>query len=195
VQRTIIANASPWFKKALTGGWTESRALRLTFPETDCNIIKHFLYFLMHGETRLPQNNQDNELLPVKLWIFADEHLLPKLQNQVMKHLYHAHNPGSSSWSYPSTNTIAQALSLSTNNSALYKFMMSVLVSGLHDVSERSDGHGSKYFVGYYGSNDILVLEGIPGLMTEILKESLEGVRPKTNRRAISLQELMVKEN
>ena len=73
---------------------------------------------------------------------------------------------------YPSTQTIAEALETSTPDSALYRFMFSRLLKGVHTGSVYQEGPKTVYHMGKYTSEDLAVLERIPGLLIRLMYES-----------------------
>ena len=170
IQRALLVNASIWFQKALTGKWEEGETLGLTFPDVDVNVIEQFLYFLVRGEVNLPPYDSHNEVLPVKLWIFADKYDLPTLQSQAMTRLYALYTPGCPNATYPSIQTIAEALSMSTQSSDLYRCMKAVLMTGLRSGIVETQGTNKQ--MGNYMSEDVMMLEQFPGVMTDILRET-----------------------
>lgn len=192
MQKALLVNASRYFKIALTQGWLESKKTKLPLHEVELEVAEHFLYFLIRGEILLPAATTDNELLPVRLWVFADMIELPKLQNLAMRQLYKRMQPGLGGAKYPSTKTIAEALDRSMANSTLHKFMMSILLVGIHDGKTSKTATGSLPQLGRYTSKDLEVLERIPGLTTRLLYETQ--TPGKTNVRALALSELMVPE-
>lgn len=171
MQKTLLINASPWFKEALTGTWTKTKRLILPFPEVGPDVIEQFLYYLFQGEARLPTHEYQSENLAIGLWVFADQHLLPKLQNQAMRHIYQYHNPVFATSEYLSTDTIAEALDTSAPDSALYKFMIWTIISGLCSVDGVGEETCSDYRMGQFWASDLITFDRIPGLMTEILRQ------------------------
>ncbi|KAI6928989.1 hypothetical protein KC332_g11499 [Hortaea werneckii] len=71
IQRTLLLNLSPWFKTALTRGFMEGQSLKLRFPGFPSNVVQTFVYWIFHA----------------RLWMFAEEHLLPDLQRAAMSAL------------------------------------------------------------------------------------------------------------
>jgi hypothetical protein len=187
IQRDLLVNASVSFQKAPTRSWKEAAESRLALDDTEIEAIEQFLYFLIRGEVRLPLRSAQNELLPVRLWVFTVKHFLPKLQNLIMRHLYSSHSPSVVDSAYPQIQTITEELNTSVPDSALYKFMMWVLVTGLRD------GSLYEYDMGQDTSDEILLLERLPGVLTDVLKKVM--LYDHMNRtRGVELKELLVKE-
>lgn len=173
IQRLILVNVSPWFRKALTGDWQEAKQLRLEFEDVDAEVIKQFLHYLICGELRLPKYSPENELLPIRLWVFADKHLLPGLRNEAIEHLYNSLRKPDCWPIFPSTLTIAEALESCTPTSALYRFMVAILVSGVSSGPLHKEGDTFDYQIGEYSTKELKVLERFPGLMSEVLAETV----------------------
>jgi hypothetical protein len=133
VQCTLLANCSEWFDKALNGEWTEGKDRRLQFPDTDPQIVELFVYYLITGT--LPFEIPDLEdgtpacqRLAVRLWVFGNEHLLPKLQNDAMRHLYSSFEEQGV---FPDIETIREGFEHSSNASPLYMWLIGQLILGL----------------------------------------------------------------
>ena len=83
------------------------------------------------------------------------------------------HDPSVTSSTYPSTDTIAEALASSAPDSALHSFMMHILCHGMCYPKARYDRATSTYIMGHYISNDMSPLERVPGLMGQVLGKVL----------------------
>ena len=188
IQRALLVNASVSFEKALTGNWKEATELKLVLEDIDIEVVEQFLYFLIRGEVQLPPRNAQNELLAVRLWVFADKYFLPKLQNLVMRHLYWCHSPHITDSAYPSIRTITEALNTSMPGSALYKFMMSMLVTGLRE------GNMYEGDMGQYTSDEIQLLERLPGVLTKVLKTVMLYDHKNVGTVRVELHHLLVEE-
>ena len=201
IQRTPSVNASPWFEKALSGNWAESNDKKVVFRDVDPTVMEYFLYYLMRGEIGITVQSQQNELLysqqdeltAVRLCVFADKHFLPKLQNHAMNYLHAVMGRTHNDRPYTCINTIAEALEASTPGSPLYRFKMAVLTTGLNNGSVYEDTRGSIIHMGKYTSEEVVVLERIPGVMTTLLFQSMLG--GKSAPRRLRLEELLVEEN
>jgi hypothetical protein len=140
--------------------------------EVDLNVVEQFLCFIIRGEIQLPNHDSENEILPVRLWVFADQNLMPKLQNQAMTYLFDTFGGGRWCTVYPLTQTIAEALVTSTPDSALYRFMFSRLLKGVHTGTVYQEGPEAVYHMGKYTSEDLAVFERIPKLLIRLMYES-----------------------
>ena len=197
VQRALLINSSARFKKALDGNWKEGKESRLQFPDTEIDVVEQFFCFLIRGEVQPPKHSPDTELLPVRLWAFADKYIPPKLQNQVIAHVHESYSirPRSQSYPtrdpvYPPFHTIAEALEVSSPGSALFTLMVSYLVGGLC-FGMFSSGEDPKYT-----DDDLEIFERSSGRIAGIIKASvLCAIRFSGNRREPDIAELMVKED
>ncbi|KAK5166591.1 uncharacterized protein LTR77_008134 [Saxophila tyrrhenica] len=92
VQKAILCAASPYFLKALDGGFSESSKLSLTLPGCDTGTFEVFLYWLCHRKVPEEVSNPPAEdVIPdakvsqlFRLWTFDDAYLMPRLQNEAM---------------------------------------------------------------------------------------------------------------
>ena len=96
VQRTMLTRISKWFERALNGNFVEAQKQELDFPGISAKTLELFLFWLFEGEVACSsQGNvsktydpeRKEQLEQVRLWIFADQHLMPTLQNEVMERL------------------------------------------------------------------------------------------------------------
>ncbi|KAI6907387.1 hypothetical protein KC318_g8969 [Hortaea werneckii] len=96
IQRTLLLNLSPWFKKALTSGFIEGQSLTLRFPGVPTDVVQTFVYWIFHGTIRCGDNSVQGEVLETcreqqalfaRLWTFGEEHLLPELQHAAIRAL------------------------------------------------------------------------------------------------------------
>ncbi|KAI6807122.1 hypothetical protein KC327_g11474 [Hortaea werneckii] len=95
IQRTLLLNLSPWFKTALTRGFMEGQSLKLRFPGFPSNVVQTFVYWIFHGRIPWDEDMPEGEMLKThdlqallaRLWMFAEEHLLPDLQRAAMSAL------------------------------------------------------------------------------------------------------------
>ncbi|KAI7267157.1 hypothetical protein KC345_g8016 [Hortaea werneckii] len=93
IQRTLLLNLSPWFEKALTSGFMEDQSLTLRFPGFPSEVVQTFVYWTFHGtipwskdssEGGMLKTHEELQALLARLWMFGEEHLLPKLQDQAI---------------------------------------------------------------------------------------------------------------
>ena len=173
IQRTILTDASEWFKKALDERYIVGHQLTLRFPDTDTQTIDYFLYYLIRGEVPFTKPTPgydlvsiDGELVAIRLWIFGDRHFLPKLQDEAMKHLHFF-----SSLRYPNMDQVKESLENSTSGSTLDFYMVEALISGLCLKAQTcATGVSGEKAQGYSIEEVTTALEGIPGVMAELLQ-------------------------
>ncbi|KAI6807096.1 hypothetical protein KC332_g11700 [Hortaea werneckii] len=93
IQRTLLLNLSAWFKTALTSGFMEGQSLTLRFPGFPSEVVQTFVYWIFHGtipwskdssEGGMLKTHEELQALLARLWMFGEEHLLPKLQDQAI---------------------------------------------------------------------------------------------------------------
>ncbi|KAK4539182.1 hypothetical protein LTR36_001182 [Oleoguttula mirabilis] len=134
VQRALLINASPWFGKALGGGFKESQDRTLRFPGVREEVVQAFVAWLF--QYSLPLNDlveaaeeediedddewvQEEMRLVVRLWAFGEQYMLPRLQNAAMRELYKRVR-----YVYPDIDIIKEAYECSPPKSTLRKLMM-----------------------------------------------------------------------
>lgn len=136
-QRTLLANSSPWFAKALDVRFREGRNCTLHLPEESSEVVEHFLYWLFNGTLALSDNVDSAQvdvvhhaqLLATRLWIFGDKHFLPRLQNQAMKLLHRLLQ-----LAFPTISMIAEAYNNSPPESGLRKIMLGEVMMGYFNM-------------------------------------------------------------
>ncbi|KAK3700775.1 hypothetical protein LTR37_015747 [Vermiconidia calcicola] len=180
IQRTLLTNASPWFAKALDERFAEGQSLTLRFPDTDPQVVEYFVYYLFHGRApfqdyAIDVSNREEaqllQLLSLRLWVFADEHLLPALQNQAIRSLHYLTFDLCS----PRPSTMLEALESSSPGSALRRFMMAELILELrrrHSLDKKKRSVSSES-VGFTPA-DIDAFPNIPGFTKELTEGFLE---------------------
>ncbi|KAI7189210.1 hypothetical protein KC316_g4056 [Hortaea werneckii] len=93
IQRTLLRDQSPWFEKALTSGFIEGQSLTLRFPGVPSDVVQTFVYWMFRGHMpwdednsvdRMFKTHEELQALLARLWMFGEEHQLPKLQSQAM---------------------------------------------------------------------------------------------------------------
>jgi hypothetical protein len=104
VSKALLCQASPFFLKALTGNFNEAKERTLRLPGCEPDVFELFLHYLY--ERSLPDfedlarvlragkvRNSKNATISttqrklIGLWCFADERLMPALQNDAMRAL------------------------------------------------------------------------------------------------------------
>lgn len=183
VQRALLTSASDHFKKALCGGFSESKTNTLRFPDTDAGIIQYFFYFLLHqcvplGGPVLKLRDADfvhsTIETAIRVWTFADQYLMTQLKNQAMSQLYTLIQH---SGIWPKVETLSLAFANCTRGSTLYRFVTAVVLQGIwvsRDLRDQSKQVADKDNIteveklGYQAS-DLASFEAIKGVMSDIL--------------------------
>ena len=91
VPSSTLEEASKYFKAAVAGSFKEAEERTLRLQSCDKNTLESFLYWLHRDH--LPDKADDvsfetYEATLIRLWAFADHHLLPRLQNEVMNQIF-----------------------------------------------------------------------------------------------------------
>ncbi|KAK3686673.1 hypothetical protein LTR37_019604 [Vermiconidia calcicola] len=168
VQRMILTNASSWFVKALNERFKEGKQLELHFPGTDPQVLEYFLYYLIRGSAPLNSKADNgskdsyNQLLAVRIWVFGDQHFLPGLQNEAMRHLHTSFRANI----WPEVATVREAIDSTTSESALRRYMIAKLVAGLRHKGSSLSPHQKGYDLA-----QLQALDGLPGLAVDLGKE------------------------
>lgn len=94
-------------------------------------MVEHFLCYLFHGRTlaneRLSSwDDETHQLLCVDIWLFADEHFIPKLQNEAMRDLYKSVQDNGAS-----TPTLITMLENAPEQSQIGRLAMNELVESI----------------------------------------------------------------
>ena len=126
--------------------------------------------------------------MAVHLWAFADEHLLPKLQNAAMAMFY---------WNailegvFPTIDTLQLAYENSAPGSKLQELMMSQVSRGLLKADR---GHEAEEAFKGYSADDIGRLGEVPGFTTHLAKHFLNQLIGNTGGewRDVSVKEYLV---
>jgi hypothetical protein len=131
IQHGLLFNASEYFHKALDGRFLEGFNRRLTLPGCDEDTLKVFLYWVVKKELPWTRYNccldfdccetpchrwLESELQVIRVWRFADQYLMPKLQNAAMSILLDMLPEG-----YPQIDAIHEAFSACAPDSRLCK--------------------------------------------------------------------------
>lgn len=94
VQKALLCTASDYFTGPLNSSFKESTSRTLRLPGCDITTFQLFLDWLCHRQLpNFDEYTPDMEFTEkeqgalVRLWSFAEEHLMPKLQNAAMKEL------------------------------------------------------------------------------------------------------------
>jgi hypothetical protein len=165
VSKALLCNASDYFSKALNGAFVEASLQSLKLPGCDTVTFESFLYWLCHRyfpvgfELAAPGHDvahkQSRQCVLIKLWCFADEHLIPNLQDATMIALLS---------NFEETNTSIQAVrvvnQLSQNGQLIWEVVMRELAHDYDNIKRES--------------NVVQELAGIPGVMEDLI-ERLRG--------------------
>lgn len=166
VQRSLLTQASPWFVKALDERFQEGQNLKLEFPDTKQETLEFFLRWLFKPTEPWPpyklsemsrQLLHDQQLAAVRLWIFADKHFIPALQDVAMRNLFEFLRSA-----YPQIDTVYEAYENSQSTSPLRKIMMTNLLRGLK--SKANEGEG-------FTADEVEVLKNIQGFTSDLAKQ------------------------
>ncbi|KAL8822219.1 MAG: hypothetical protein Q9191_007044, partial [Dirinaria sp. TL-2023a] len=87
IHKGVLCNASPFFRAALEGGFKETVEQTLELPEAAVDAFKLFQFWLYSRRFEKPSAYADTEetwTSFVQLYIFAEVHGMPELQNDVM---------------------------------------------------------------------------------------------------------------
>lgn len=89
VHRGLLCNASPYFRAALQGGFTEAQTQTIEWPEEHPNIVKIFQTWLYSRAIEFDAKPLDESawFTFIDLYGFADRYHLPALNDSVMDFL------------------------------------------------------------------------------------------------------------
>lgn len=83
VHKSYVCAYSKYFRSAFHDGFAETEAREIDLEETNLETFNEFLHWTYHRS--LPTLNTANQFTAhVRLWIFADRFIVPKLQNHIM---------------------------------------------------------------------------------------------------------------
>jgi hypothetical protein len=162
--------------------FVEGQKLELRFPDTDTETLQFFLYWLFEG--RLPQDAGDptqrpmdeireEHMMYVRVWVFADKHLIPMLQNESLRRLYHLTR---SARVCLSIATIHTAYENTAPGSSMRQFMIDQVSLGLCNGPE--GGRDSHVYVGYY-TGDVGSLSDVPGFTEDLARNYMWEMRTR----------------
>ena len=166
VQRTLLVQASPWFAKALDERFEEGQTLELRFPETTQKTLEHFLRWLFDRVNPWPPYDTmtlsqletgRRQLIAVRVWIFAERHFIPALQDLAMRNLYTL-----LARLFPHNITVREAYENSPPNSAMRKIMMREVTEGLRSKQQGLDG---------YDAAELEELCNVPGFTSDLAQQ------------------------
>lgn len=84
VHETLLRATTPFFDKALSGGFAEAETRTISLPVDEPEIFLEYIRYIYAGcpaKLGLGEASVLNLLVCVKLWVLADKLLCPKLQN------------------------------------------------------------------------------------------------------------------
>lgn len=177
VQRTLLMFASNWFEEALDRLSEEGQPVVLRFPDTDPQVLEHFVYFLMRGRILNYDSDWDepiDETLAVRIWVFADKHGLVKLQNQAMELLHDRFDLHDDI--FPEPETLCEALETSAPKSAMRKFMLAMMITGLQfwKACGGNELDGRTYLG--YSPTEVQTVANANGVMIELAERIAQGI-------------------
>lgn len=100
LSKAMLCTTSKYFAKALDGDFAESEKRELTLPGADIESVRLFIFWLCKHDLPDTAKEMDTHALGskiwtdfvaqeqeslIRLWCFADQFILPKLQNVTMK--------------------------------------------------------------------------------------------------------------
>ena len=130
VSKAILCENSKYFVKVLDGKFKEAGERILRFPGWSAEVVELFIYWayksalptitdLLARVDSKSMATRDAEITMIRLWMFGDARLVPKLQNDAMKLLVDLSG---------SMNTSADVIQLgyteAPKDSALQKFVL-----------------------------------------------------------------------
>ena len=142
-------------------GWKENE---ICFYGTDSETVEKFIYWLLTTKHPFPHVDsdpsaavcQDRASAAVKLWIFGDTYLLPRLQNIAM----HVLRDATTDW-LPDVETIKTAYHGTLYDCQLRRFMIMLVLRGLIDSVECGDDAG-------YSAARSMEMEDVPGYASDL---------------------------
>jgi hypothetical protein len=84
VHKNYICEYSKYFRVAFHDGFAETDAQEIDLEETDPQTFNRFLHWTYHQSLPTSELGPNHFNKNVKLWIFADKYIVPKLQNYIM---------------------------------------------------------------------------------------------------------------
>ncbi|KAK5122021.1 hypothetical protein LTR85_004267 [Meristemomyces frigidus] len=174
IQRTLLTNSSPWFDKALSDHFNEGQDRTLRFPGTSATVVQIFIFWLFNKELPLRDiltdlcrvesrgpSESEIQTLAVRVWIFGEEHMLPRLQNQAMRELHNSLAMG-----FPTSETIKEAYEGSAPGSVLRRKLIREAVAGWKLAADK----GNPDTIGFR-SNELDHLSGVAGFLVDFATE------------------------
>ncbi|KAI7378101.1 hypothetical protein KC336_g19446 [Hortaea werneckii] len=170
IQRILLLNLSPWFKKALTSGFIEGQSLTLRFPGVPSDVVQTFVYWIFHGtlpwsdwrdgvaQGDLVQTNEELQAILARLWMFSEEHLLPGLQDVARHALSHQ-----LLYTFPSVELLLEVYEGTAPDSPLRKLMANEVASGWRGQERRFSTQSSPA----YSRADLDRVGTIPGFTAD----------------------------
>ncbi|KAI4745260.1 hypothetical protein E4T50_04371 [Aureobasidium sp. EXF-12298] len=86
LHKDLLCFNSDYFRAAFNGSFKEAAERKLELPGVDKDVFEAAQLWFYTRNLQLPTDNTYNFL--VDLWIFADQHQIPLLQNQIMDRIF-----------------------------------------------------------------------------------------------------------
>lgn len=167
----------------------------LRFPDTPTEVIEMFIYWMFHGYLDCP-NPADRIALPyyllsqttliesqtllfVRLWIFADRHFIPNLQNLAMNCL-----EAYTQMSRPTPPTIQEVFERTMPHSQLREFMVKHVMRA-YGFCKRVDIELAAPSL--YRADAFNVISGIPDFMEHVAEIREDRVQPPPPHEAMGM--------
>lgn len=167
VSKAILCDTSEFFVKALNGDFKEAHKSTLRFPGFGVETVEWFLFWahkrhLPDFETQILGSDKGDEnsardaaqTTLISIWVFADAHLVPKLQNEAMSQLVYL----TADWHTPAL-VVRHGYNIAPKGSALSEFVMDE-ARYMYFSTPASFG---------FGDHDLENLALLPGFMIDFL--------------------------
>lgn len=167
----------------------------LRFPDTPTEVIEMFIYWMFHGFLDFPDPAdriafpydlpsqtiliESQTLLFVRLWIFADRHFIPRLQNLAMSCLENYTH-----MSRPTPPTIQEVFEQTMPHSQLREFMMKHVMRA-YGFCKRVDIELAAPSL--YRADAVDVIRVIPDFMEHVAEIREDRVQPPPAHEAMGI--------
>lgn len=160
VSEAILCQTSTYFVKALAGEFGEAYTGTLRFPGWKVDVIKIFLFgaykqVLPDFTDGLEQDEYETKKTLIRLWLFGDAHLIPRLQNAAMTTLVNDTDAN-----YTHFEVIRFGFEEAPPNSALRRFVVDEATYGYFGTNSNS----------CLSEREVTLLLNIPSFQAEFLK-------------------------
>lgn len=89
VSKSLLCDASDYFAAAMNGRFMEASRSTLRFPGHTADVVELFATWLFNGPLQPFQYRHELQLL-IDAWAFAEEHLVQRLQNDLIRPIWSA---------------------------------------------------------------------------------------------------------